>query len=154
MNILPLETANCPSWSGRGRMTVENLSRSISTKEWCRTAVSIPRAPDHQLNAHTVLIFKYPWFYNFRLCHHSSLFDRCQLKLYSYFLDIYLFTKKYIFKSYNGLQFLAQYDALMCWPFYCVKIISPVKLLGPWSQILTMRSTDKHPVSDLFKWLR
>ena len=35
--ILSPETDNCPSWiSGRERMTVENISWSISTKECCR----------------------------------------------------------------------------------------------------------------------
>ena len=37
MHILSTETDNCPSWiSGRERMTVENISWSISTKECCR----------------------------------------------------------------------------------------------------------------------
>ena len=36
MHILSPEADNCPSWiSGRERMTVENISRSISTKECC-----------------------------------------------------------------------------------------------------------------------
>ena len=33
--ILTSETDNCPSWSGRERMTIENISRSICTKECC-----------------------------------------------------------------------------------------------------------------------
>ena len=37
VHILLPETDNCPSWiSRRERMTVENISRSISTKECCR----------------------------------------------------------------------------------------------------------------------
>ena len=37
MHILLSETDNYPSWiSGRERMTVENISWSISTKEYCR----------------------------------------------------------------------------------------------------------------------
>ena len=37
VHILSPETDNCPSWiSGRERMTVENISLSISTKECCR----------------------------------------------------------------------------------------------------------------------
>ena len=37
MHILSPETDNCPSWiSWRERMTVENISWSISTKECCR----------------------------------------------------------------------------------------------------------------------
>ena len=37
VHILSPETDNCPSWiSGRERMTVENISWSISTKECCR----------------------------------------------------------------------------------------------------------------------
>ena len=35
VHILSPETDNCPSWiSGRERMTVENISWSISTKDW------------------------------------------------------------------------------------------------------------------------
>ena len=37
MHILSPKTDNCPSWiSGRERMTVENISWSVSTKECCR----------------------------------------------------------------------------------------------------------------------
>ena len=37
VHILLPETDNCPSWiSRRERMTVENISQSISTKESCR----------------------------------------------------------------------------------------------------------------------
>ena len=37
MHILSPENDDCPSWiSGRERMTVENISWSISTKECCR----------------------------------------------------------------------------------------------------------------------
>ena len=37
VHILSPETDKCPSWiSGRERMTVENISWSISTKECCR----------------------------------------------------------------------------------------------------------------------
>ena len=37
MHILSPETDNCPSWiSGRERMTVENISQSMSTKVCCR----------------------------------------------------------------------------------------------------------------------
>ena len=37
MHILSPETDNCPSWiSGRERMTIENISWSIFTKECCR----------------------------------------------------------------------------------------------------------------------
>ena len=37
MHILSPETDNCPSWiSGRERMTIENISWSISSKECCR----------------------------------------------------------------------------------------------------------------------
>ena len=37
VHILSPETDNCPSWiSGRERMTVENISWSISTKKCCR----------------------------------------------------------------------------------------------------------------------
>ena len=50
MNILSPETDNCPSWiSGRERMTVENISWSISTKECCRPRRGLnPRPPGLQ----------------------------------------------------------------------------------------------------------
>ena len=45
--ILSPETDNCPSWiSGRERMTVENISWSISTKECCQPRRGLnPRPP-------------------------------------------------------------------------------------------------------------
>ena len=54
MLILSPETDNCPSWvSGRERMTVENISWSLSTKECCRPRRgSNPRPPGLQSNAH------------------------------------------------------------------------------------------------------
>ena len=50
MHILSPETDNCPSWiSGRERMTVENISWSISTKECCRPRRELnPRPPGLQ----------------------------------------------------------------------------------------------------------
>ena len=50
MHILSPETDNCPSWiSGRERMTVENISWSISTKECCRPRRGLnPRPPGLQ----------------------------------------------------------------------------------------------------------
>ena len=50
VHILSPETDNCPSWiSGRERMTVENISWSISTKECCRPRRgSNPRPPGLQ----------------------------------------------------------------------------------------------------------
>ena len=50
MHILSPETDNCPSWiSGRDRMTVENISWSISTKECCRPRRWLnPRPPGLQ----------------------------------------------------------------------------------------------------------
>ena len=52
--ILPPETDNCPSCiSGRERMTVENISRSISMKECCRPRRgSNPQPPGLQSDAH------------------------------------------------------------------------------------------------------
>ena len=46
------ETDNCPSWiSGRERMTVENISRSISTNEFCQPRRGLnPRPPGLQLD--------------------------------------------------------------------------------------------------------
>ena len=54
VHVLSPETDNCPSWiSGRERMTIENISRSISTKECCRPQRgSNPRPPGLQLNPH------------------------------------------------------------------------------------------------------
>ena len=48
--IFSPETDNCPSWiSGRERMTVENISWSISTKECCRPRQGLnPRPPGLQ----------------------------------------------------------------------------------------------------------
>ena len=50
MHILSPETDNCPSWiSGRERMTVENISWSVSTKECCRPRRGLnPRPPGLQ----------------------------------------------------------------------------------------------------------
>ena len=50
MHILSSETDNCPSWiSGRERMTVENISWSVSTKECCRPRRGLnPRPPGLQ----------------------------------------------------------------------------------------------------------
>ena len=50
MHILSPETDNCPSWiSGKKRMTVENISWSISTKECCRPRRGLnPRPPGLQ----------------------------------------------------------------------------------------------------------
>ena len=50
VHILSPETDNCPSWiSGRERMTVENISWSISTKECCRPRRGLnPRPPGSQ----------------------------------------------------------------------------------------------------------
>ena len=45
---------NCPSWiSSKDRMTVENISWSIATKEyrWTRKGLN-PRSPGHQSDAH------------------------------------------------------------------------------------------------------
>ena len=54
MHILSPETDNCPSWiSGRERMTLENISWSISTKECCRLRRGWnPRPPGLQSDAH------------------------------------------------------------------------------------------------------
>ena len=50
VHILSPETDNCPSWiSGRERMTVENISWSISTNECCRPRRGLnPRPPGLQ----------------------------------------------------------------------------------------------------------
>ena len=50
MHILSPETDNCPSWiSGRERMTVENISCSISMKECCPPQRGLnPRPPGLQ----------------------------------------------------------------------------------------------------------
>ena len=54
VRILLPETDNCPYWiSGRERMTVENISRSISAKECCWPwRGSNPQPPGLQLDAH------------------------------------------------------------------------------------------------------
>ena len=50
MHIPSPETDNCPSWiSGRERLTTENISWSISTKECCRPRRGLnPRPPGLQ----------------------------------------------------------------------------------------------------------
>ena len=50
MHILSPETDNCPSWiSGRERITAQNISWSISTKECCRPRRGLnPRPPGLQ----------------------------------------------------------------------------------------------------------
>ena len=50
MHILSPETDNCSSWiSGRERMTVENISWSISTKDCCRPRLGLnPQPPGLQ----------------------------------------------------------------------------------------------------------
>ena len=50
VHILSPETDNCPSWiSGRERMTVENISWSISTKKCCQPRRGLnPRPPGLQ----------------------------------------------------------------------------------------------------------
>ena len=73
MHILSPETDNCPSWiSRRERMTVENISWSISTNECCRPRRGLnPRPPGRQSEAHPndprgrqVLRSRHPiWFY-------------------------------------------------------------------------------------------
>ena len=56
MHILPPETNNCPSWlNGRERMTVENISWSISTKECCR-----PRRERGGCRTHDLLVSSRP----------------------------------------------------------------------------------------------
>ena len=46
VHILSPETDNCPSWiSKRERMTVENISRSISTKECCQPVQGLNLRP-------------------------------------------------------------------------------------------------------------
>ena len=54
VHILSPETDNCPSWiSGRERMTIENISRSISANEYCRSRWgSNPQPSGLQLDAH------------------------------------------------------------------------------------------------------
>ena len=54
MHILKPETDNCPSWiSRRERMTIENISWSISMKECCKIRQGLyPQSPDHQSNMH------------------------------------------------------------------------------------------------------
>ena len=63
MHILSPETDNCPSWiSGRKRMTVENISWSISTKEYCRPRRGLnPRPPGLQLDGASNWATKAGW---------------------------------------------------------------------------------------------
>ena len=74
VHILSPETDNCPSWiSGRERMTVENISWSISTKECCRPRRGLnPRPPGLQSDgasnwATEATMWRYP-----RICHNHK----------------------------------------------------------------------------------
>ena len=64
VHILSPETDNCPSWiSGRERMTVENISWSISTKECCRPRRGLnPRPPGLQSDGYFT-VNKHPKFW-------------------------------------------------------------------------------------------
>ena len=49
VHILLPETNNCPSWiSGRERMTIENISWSVSTKECCQSRRGLNPRPGLQ----------------------------------------------------------------------------------------------------------
>ena len=55
MHILSPETDNCPSWiSRRERMTIENTSWSISTKECCRPRRVLTRNLELLVSSRTV----------------------------------------------------------------------------------------------------
>ena len=64
MHILSPEADNCPSWiSGRERMTVENISWSISTKECCRPWRGLnPRPPGLQSDGASNWATKAGWW--------------------------------------------------------------------------------------------
>ena len=64
MHILSPETDNCPSWiSRRERMTVENISWSISTKECCRPRRGLnPRPPGLQSDGASNWATEASWF--------------------------------------------------------------------------------------------
>ena len=80
VHILSPETDNCPSWiSGRERMTVENISWSISTKECCRPwRGSNPRPPGLQSDAHPTEPPRPAQFGNI-LFKSEGVFTRCNL---------------------------------------------------------------------------
>ena len=64
VHSLPPETDNCPSWiSGRERMTVDNISWSISTKECCRPRQGLnPRPPGLQSDGASNWATEAGWF--------------------------------------------------------------------------------------------
>ena len=70
MHILSPETDNCPSWiSGRERMTVENISWSISTKECCRPRRGLkPRPPGLQSDGASKWATEAGWMFKYVWC--------------------------------------------------------------------------------------
>ena len=102
------ETDNCPSWiSGRERMTVENISWSISTKECCRPRRGLnPRPPGLQsdgasnsateagsLLIQTNLIFSEKYFAN-----HNYIFGKGLFR-WKGILGSYLIPRAQLFKA-------------------------------------------------------
>ena len=106
VHILSPETDNCPSWiSGRERMTIENISWSISTKECCWTRRgSNPWPPGLQSDGVSNWATEagpYPWMQ----CSESAIQDCCEN------------TVKILFKFFKwleGLIFFVNFLQLSC----------------------------------------
>ena len=116
VHILSPETDNCPSWiSGRKRMTVENISWSISTKECCRPRRgSNPRPPGLQSDAHPtepprpagMCIVCHGLFALRVWCHWKAMFCNCGCT-WTFMLHFYLpwfyerLTSPYVLRVFN-----------------------------------------------------
>ena len=130
MHILSPETDNCPSWiSGRERMTVENISWSISTKECCRPRRGLnPRPPGLQSdgasnwateagNKHYVLrIYPYFLFPNDNLSKYQWIFTKFGLNIDivkiwfgNFNRQISLFFDRFICKQYVRIFISGRY---------------------------------------------
>ena len=113
MHILSPETDNCPSWiSGRERMTVENISWSISTKECCRPRRGLnPRPPNLQSDA-----LKVSWLR--RKLQQSDTGGWKELAFIN-FSKIFLFGAVYAVKLSSNLQNPFWKELIQVWSDFC-----------------------------------
>ena len=115
MHILLPETDNCPSWiRGRERMTVANISWSISTKEFCGPQRgSNPWSPGLQSDAHQtepprrqfMVIFLYNP--NILVWTHMTIF------LYNLYIFVWIHMIIFLYNLYIFLTLMV----CSCWGF-------------------------------------
>ena len=149
MHILSPETDNCPSWiSGRERMTVENISWSISTEECCRPRRGLnQRPPGLQLNAHPTEPLRPAHTNNQNICHwsfflvtiesyHSCVMWKPAFQQLTYWNISLIFPRKQVLTFYSNRLPKRQYawnvkaffygknkknfPNVVCWNFYSV----------------------------------